>query len=203
MDHGEGDRGSTPSHGEVHKDGLEGNGCAAHQAPGGPPTNSSQPGIVPGPPTGAHPDRHHQQYRDGSGGENIMRGRAGRDGLHQISTLASTFWGGKWGTAADCCRFHGMVEKWAAPMGRLSSHDERPADRTGQVARGQTSQGRRNLDITDGQVPTSGDGAGGKCRLWDQTTDWWHGGWDRGWHSRHARSLVGAFTGRGLGVSPN
>ena len=50
-------------------------------------------------------------------------------------------------------------------MGRLSSHDERPTDNTGQAARDQTGRGRRNLEKTDGKVPASGDGAGGKGGL--------------------------------------
>ena len=43
VDHGEGDGGITPARVEVHKDGLDGDGGAVHQAPRGLTTNSSQP----------------------------------------------------------------------------------------------------------------------------------------------------------------
>ena len=55
VDHEEGYRGHTTARREVQKDGGKGDGGAAHQAPGGPSTNSGQPGLVPGPPTGARP----------------------------------------------------------------------------------------------------------------------------------------------------
>ena len=75
--------------------------------------------------------------------------------------------GGKRGTAAYCRGLHGVTEKWASPMDRLSRQDERPDDRTRQAARSQTSWGQRNLETTDGQVPALSDGAGGQDRLWD------------------------------------
>ena len=55
VDHGKGDGGRTTARGAVHKDGVEGDGGAAHQTPRGPSTNSSQPGLVPRPPTRSCP----------------------------------------------------------------------------------------------------------------------------------------------------
>ena len=56
---------------------------------------------------------------------------------------------------------HIVAEKWADPMGRLSIHDERPADCTGQAA----SRHRRKLKKIYGKVPVLGDGEGGKGHL--------------------------------------
>ena len=46
-----------------------------------------------------------------------------------------------------------------APIGRLSSHYERPDDCNGKLSRGQTGRGRINLDNTDSRVPALSDGA--------------------------------------------
>ena len=86
-------------------------------------------------------------------------------------------------------------------MGRLSSHDERPTNHTGQSDRVHTGQGWRNLATTNGQVPASGDGSGGQNRLLDRTTGQCRGRGDRGLHSCHACFMLGTITGRGLGVS--
>ena len=88
-------------------------------------------------------------------------------------------------------------------MGRLSSHDERPTDHTGQSDRVHTGRGWRNLATTDGQVTTSGDGVGGQGCLWDRTTGRWRGGKYRGRHSCHACFMSGTLTGRGMGFYPH
>ena len=73
-----------------------------------------------------------------------------------------------------------MSEKWAAPMGRLLSHDERPADCTGQASRDQTGRRRRNLEKAGGEVPVLVDGEGGEGRLRDGTIGRGRVGGDRG-----------------------
>ena len=203
MDHGEGYGGRTTSHVALYKYGGEGNGGASHQAPRVPPTNSGHPVLVPEPPTGARTGGHHWRYGDSGGVATLRRGRAGRVGLCQPPALDSTFQVGEWVTATDCRVFHGVAEQWAAPMGRLSIHDERPANRTGQAATGQTGWGRINLEKTDGKVSALGDEAGDKGRLWNRTTGQWCGGGYIGRHSHHARPLARAFTVRVLGVSPH
>ena len=55
----------------------------------------------------------------------------------------------------------------------------------------------------DGEVPASGDGAGGKGRLQDRTTGLRGGGGDRGIHSHNAHPLVGTLTGGRLWVYPH
>ena len=70
-------------------------------------------------------------------------------------------WGGEWRAKADCCGVRGMAQQWAASMGRLSSHDVRPVDRTGQESRDQTGWDRRDVAPPTGKVPPAGDGAGG------------------------------------------
>ena len=90
------------------------------------------------------------------------------DGLSEPLALVYAFWSGKWGAAADFCRLRVVVNQWAAPMVRLPSYDERPADRTGQVARGQAGHGRGNLAVADGKVFTTGDGVGFQGRLRDR-----------------------------------
>ena len=59
VDNREGDGGYPPARGEVQKDRGKGYGGAAHQSPGGLHTNSGQPRLIPGPPTGASTGRHH------------------------------------------------------------------------------------------------------------------------------------------------
>ena len=54
-------------------------------------------------------------------------------------------------------------------MGRLPIYDERPADRTGHVARGQAGWDQRNLAAADGEVCIAGDGEGGQGRLRDRS----------------------------------
>ena len=63
-----------------------------------------------------------------------------------------------------------MAEQWAAPSGRLSRNDERPADRSVQTARDQTVRRGINLETADGKVPAPGDSTGGEGRLQDLTT---------------------------------
>ena len=48
-------------------------------------------------------------------------------------------------------------------MVRLPSYDERPADCTGQAARGQAGWGQENLATADGEVCTKVDREGGKA----------------------------------------
>ena len=79
------------------------------------------------------------------------------------------FRSGERGTAAGCCGLHGVVEQWAAPMGRLPRHDERPDDITGQEARDHSSRGQGNLSAVDGKVLATGDGAEVQGRLRDRT----------------------------------
>ena len=88
-------------------------------------------------------------------------------------------------------------------MGRLSSHDELPDDRTGKAARDQTGRGQRNLERADDKVPASGDGAGGEGRLQDRPTVRGSGSRDRERHTCHVRPLGGTLVGRGMGVSPH
>ena len=63
-----------------------------------------------------------------------------------------------------------MVKQWAAPIGRLPSYDERLDDRTGQSASGQVGWGRGNLAASDGEVFTTGEGAGVQGRLRDRAS---------------------------------
>ena len=134
---------------------------------------------------------------------NLIRGRARGDGISQPSALANAFQRGDLGTAADCCGLHGLVEEWAAPMGRLPRHDERPDDRTGQVARGQTSGGQGNLEAVDVKVIALGDSAGGQGRLPDRTAERWCGGRDRGRDTRTDTDVATSLLGRGLRVPPH
>ena len=139
----------------MHKEGVEGDGGAAHQAPGGPHTNSGQLGLVTGPPTRSCHGRHHQRYGDSGLRRTLRRERAGRDGFRQPPTLADRVWGGEWVIAVDFRRLNKLAEQWAAPMGRLSGHDERPADCTGKAARDQTNWSWINLETADGEVLAS------------------------------------------------
>ena len=88
-------------------------------------------------------------------------------------------------------------------MGRLLRNDERPADCTGQAARYQTSLSGRDLDTYDGEVPDSGDRAGGKVCMRDSQTVQETGSGDRGRHTCNARTLGGTLLGRGMGFSPH
>ena len=96
-----------------------------------------------------------------------------------------------------------MAKQWAAPMVRLLRNDDRPDDRSGQTARDQTGWRGRNLETADGEVPASGDGAGGEGRLQDRPTVRGSGSRDRERHTCHVRPLGGTLVGRGLGVSPH
>ena len=68
---------------------------------------------------------------------------------------------------------------------------------------GLTGQRGRYLEIDDGDVPTSSDGAVGEGRLRDSPTCWGSGSVGRGRHTCNARPLVGTLSGGGLGVSPH
>ena len=76
--------------------------------------------------------------------------RPGGDGLSETPALDPAFWSGKRGDTSDCCRLCGVVRQRAAPMGRLLSYDERPADHTGKEDRIQASCGWENLAAADG-----------------------------------------------------
>ena len=119
-------------------------------------------------------------------------GRAGGDGLSEPSALA--------GTTADCHRIQGVVEQWAAPMGRLPCYDELPADRTGKAARSKAGQGRENVAAVDGEVIATGDGAGIQGRLQDRTSSRRLGGRDRGWGTQYAPPMGISLSGGGPGV---
>ena len=110
----------------------------------------------------------------------LRKGRAGGDGLSEPPALDPAFRSGKRGAAADCCRLHGVVRQQASPMVRLTSFNECPADRTGQVARGKAVRGRVNLSEADGGVCTSGEGAGVQVLLQDIASSRWRRSWDRG-----------------------
>ena len=111
LDHGKGDEGNASACRAVQKDWGEGDGCVAHQTFRGRPTNSGQPGLVPGPTTGAFPGGYHQLYGGRGGGETLRRGWAWWDGLSQSPTLATTFQGGERGATADCHGLHRVAEK--------------------------------------------------------------------------------------------
>ena len=78
-------------------------------------------------------------------------------------------------------------------MGRLPRNAERPADRTGQAARGQTGRGQGNLAAVDGKVIALGDRAGGQGRLQDGTASHQRGGKDRGRDTRHETAVADAL----------
>ena len=96
-----------------------------------------------------------------------------------------------------------MVEKWASPIGCLPRHDERPADRTVQSARGQTSRGWGNLAEVDGKVLALGDGVGDQGHLQDRIAGRRRRGRDIGQDTCYETAAVTALPGRGLGVPPN
>ena len=106
---------------------------------------------------------------------------AGGGGLSEPSALATEFQSGERVTAADCRGLCGVVEQWAAPMGRLLRHDKRMADGIGKEARGQAGWDWGNLAVVDGDVLATGDGAGGQGCLRDRTASRRRGGRDRVW----------------------
>ena len=72
------------------------------------------------------------------------RSRAGGGVLSEPPTLAHEFWSGKQRFAADGSILCGVARERAAPLGRLPSADERPADSTVQASMGQAGWGGRN-----------------------------------------------------------
>ena len=95
-----------------------------------------------------------------------------------------------------------MAEQWAATIGHLPCHDERPADRTGKVARGHTGWGHGKLAADDGKVLASGDREGGQGRLWFRTAGRWRGFRYRGRDTCHETAVASALTEIGLRVYP-
>ena len=88
-------------------------------------------------------------------------------------------------------------------MGHLPRHNERPDDRTGRAARGQTSWGRGKLAAADVKVPAFGDRAGGQGRLRDKTVIQWRVFRDIGQDTFQETSVASAPTERILGLSPH
>ena len=115
MDHGARDGGRATSKGAVHQNRGEDDGGAAHQTPGRTPTDPGQSEYVPGPSTGARPCVYHQQHGEGGGGTTLWRIRAGRNGLSDPKAVASAFWSGERGAAADGSRLRGVVGGTGGP----------------------------------------------------------------------------------------
>ena len=88
---------SLATWGQVHEDGVPGDGGAPHQIPGGPDTYIGEYGLIPEPPPVAHSGEHHREYGDSFRRETLGRGRTGRDRLRVPSTLVPAVWRGKRG----------------------------------------------------------------------------------------------------------
>ena len=104
MYHGSKDGGRATSEVAMQKKRGEDGGGAAHQTPGCTPPDRAQSEHVPRPSTGYCPLGHHQQHSEGGGRTTLWRIRAGRNGLSDTKVLASAFWSGKRGAAADVSR---------------------------------------------------------------------------------------------------
>ena len=122
----------------------------------------------------------------------------GGDGISEPRALVPAFRSDEQGAVADCCRLRGVFKKWASPVGRLPSYNEQPDDCTGQAARVQSGQGKRNLVAADGEVFTTCDGAGGQGRMWDRAASRRHRSLDRGSDPFYAPHMGTALPRGGL-----